>query len=434
MVGRCTDALGNHTMARSSFLVKAALLLCAALLFRIAVNPLPLSRGADSFGYEAKAVSLSQGEGYRYEDRLTSFKPPGYSAFLAGLYRLLGHADRVVWAVQLGLGVLICLCVLLIGRSIFSEAVGFWAAVITSFSLPMARASGWLLTEALAAFLLVIVIGLGVAFLKQRKLWLALLMGVSAAALIFTKSAMILFPFCWFGWLTFKLIEASSRKDLLRLFLGLLVCLFCLSLWTVRNWRVQGQPVLLSTAGGRAFYASYCPPDGFKFGMNSNDSVDQQADQMTHEVERDRFYYQSAFRWIAGHPNQLPKLLFYKGLYAFSPWDWELISQDGTARYHWVYGLFFLPVCIGIIKIVREPMAGVVLIPLGYFLFLSFVFYGSPRFRLPFEPYGALAAAYGLTALVQGRFGRSMSAWMAAGIVLFIGLTYGLMGCWRGWI
>jgi len=168
--------------------------------------------------------------------------------------------------------------------------------------------------------------------------------------------------------------------------------------------------------------------------MNTNDAISNQADQMEDEVDRDRFYYRTTLKWIGSHPEQLPRLIAVKALYALSPWDWEIISSNGTARYHWVYGLFFLPLCIGIIQAGRSPLAGAVLVPMAYYLFLCFVFYGSPRFRLPFEPFGALIAAHGLVSLIQGNRDKTYLVGTAGGVLVFVGLTFGLLGSWRGWI
>jgi len=191
-------------------------------------------------------------------------------------------------------------------------------------------------------------------------------------------------------------MESDHRVLPRRLALGLLLAVGLIGAWTWRNWTVHRAFVLVSTDGGRAFYASYRPPDGYRFGLNANDALAQRAERISSEIERERFYYAATWAWLRAHLGEVPRLVLLKFAYLGSPWDWELIGRDGQARYNWLYGITVPFALIGVWLLRRRAEAQWALVPAGYVLLMTAVFYGSPRFRLPIEPHLLLLASIGL--------------------------------------
>jgi 4-amino-4-deoxy-L-arabinose transferase-like glycosyltransferase len=366
---------------------------------RIAANPVPIPLAGDAQGYQAKAISLLHGDGYQFEGKPTSFKPPGYPAFLAGVYRLLGTGDRSVILAQSLLGALTALWVVAICSRLGLQPVALAVGWLMALSPPMIRSCGLLLTESLSTFLLAAAVWSGILLVQDRRRWIPWTWGASLGLLILTRSAFILFPLFWAAaaLLSSYRVQASTRYETIRrLLIGGLVCMTLIGGWTWRNAQVHNDFVLLSTDGGRALYASYCPPDGYRFGLNTKDAVSDKADAIPDEVARDRYYMTTTWNWITTHPGELPRLLAWKILYLLSPLDWELIGRDGQARIHWLYGLLAPFALLGWIQYRRDPHARWFWALFLYLGFLTVLFYGSPRLRLPFEPYLFMLGAWGL--------------------------------------
>jgi 4-amino-4-deoxy-L-arabinose transferase-like glycosyltransferase len=390
---------------------------------RVAANPGPVPIVADAAAYEAMALSLLRGEGYAIDGRPTSYKPPAYPAFLALVYRVAGHRPRAAVAAQAIVGALTCVLAMAIGWRLSSPAVGVMAGVLAACSPALIRACGLLLTETLTACLLTAAVWLGLALWQDRKWWQAAAWGLSLGALALTRSVFVFLPLAWWliGAMRARLEDPAGRRAVIsRLTVGTLVCLSLLGAWSWRNWRVHRQAVLLSTEGGASLYASYRPPDGDRFGFNAQDDVAVRAEAIASEVERDRFYYAQAVSWIRTHLAELPRLTAVKLALAASPWDWELIGRDGRARYHWLYGMALPFILLGIAGVRaqrREGMyseAGWLAVPLGYLLVMTVAFYGSPRFRMPFEPLLLVLAAMGIVRVVQRRPWSVMAGFLAA--------------------
>ncbi len=389
----------------------AGALVIVSLGVRLAVNRAPERLVGDAVGHEAKAVSLLRRQGYAMNGRPTSFKPPGYPAFLAAIYWMFGHDHRAVVWVQSVLGAAVCLLTVGIANRLGLPAwVGWLAGLLVAVCPSLVGAAGLLLSETLVCFLLALGIWVGLWWWQEKRGWQAAVWGLVMGVLILTRSAMVGFPLVWLAVAIHKQRQQTGGAWLrfwLQAAMGALLCFSVVGAWTWRNWGLHHRLVPVSTDGGRSFYASYRVPDGYRFGLNPQDGVTAQADAMSSEVERDRFYYAAAFDWIRAHLGELPRLTVLKLAFLGSPWDWELIGRDGRARYNWVFGLTLPFLLIGLFVLPRTPEAGWLLAPLGYVLLWAILFYGSPRFRLPFEPYLLIVASLGMAEVF--RWGRSWS-------------------------
>jgi hypothetical protein len=86
-----------------------------------------------------------------------------------------------------------------------------------------------------------------------------------------------------------------------------------------------------------------------------------------------------------------------KAGYFWIPFDWEIMGV-GKGLYHYQYVVILPFAVLGMFVLFRKLDKYVFLyIPLVYVFMMSLVFYGSPRFRMPLEPYliiFAVAGAY----------------------------------------
>jgi len=354
----------------------------------------------DAKGYDEFALSIAQGKGFSVGGKPTSVRPPFYPFFLAGIYSLFGHEYRAVRIVQACLGALTCLMVFWIARILFTEAVAILSGILAGVYPVLIKSSEHLLTECLFTFLLALAVLCIIVGEGKRSICNAALFGFVLGIATLTRPFLLAFPLClallWFGGIGWEKSTLSFRMKRILVVVG--VFLLTLLPWTIRNWYVHKAWVVVSTDGGRAFYASYRPPEGKLFGFNPVDEVDQQARRMSSEVERNRFFYQEAFRFIQNRPQELPRLLFLKFLFFWCPFDWELI---GGGVYNAMYGFIILFAIAAILKCVKIKKVMTVLAFIFYFQLMAFIFYGSPRFRMPIEPFLIIFAASGLVGFFE---------------------------------
>lgn len=178
---------------------------------------------------------------------------------------------------------------------------------------------------------------------------------------------------------------------------------FCLALtpWTIRNYKLHGVFMPVASYGGYILYGSNHPTDGKIFGfMIPSDPVMEEYETIKSEVERNRFMMRQGIKTIMDEPMRVLKLSRIKFLTFIVPFDWEIISRTGKARYNITYAIvfpfFILGLLILLFRTKVEKFEHFVLISIfAYFLFFAVFLYGSPRFRLPIEPlmiiYGAFA-------------------------------------------
>ncbi|MBI4489167.1 MAG: hypothetical protein HY694_08780, partial [Deltaproteobacteria bacterium] len=193
--------------------------------------------------------------------------------------------------------------------------------------------------------------------------------------------------------------------------------------WTVRNWKVHGAFIPVSTVGGFAVYGSFHPPQGKYFGVYPDDEVVAQSESIASEVERSKFFMAEGIKFLRQHPEKIPKLEVLKLLFFWSPFDWEII---GEGLYNPIYG-WILPLSIvGMILSLKRPRQEMVLcliLPIVYYQILSLVFYGSPRTRVLVEPFLVLFASFAAWSWIQKSPQRSLpifAVWILVNLALFL--------------
>jgi len=90
-------------------------------------------------------------------------------------------------------------------------------------------------------------------------------------------------------------------------------------------------------------------------------------------------------------------LEFKKILYLWAPFDWEII---GNRWFNLIYVAILPFFGLGLILALKDFWKNYsILLPLIYFQIMALVFYGSPRFRLPIDPYIFIVAIVGILGL-----------------------------------
>jgi hypothetical protein len=158
----------------------------------------------------------------------------------------------------------------------------------------------------------------------------------------------------------------------------LIITIFLLLPWTIRNYYVFDQFVPLSTGFGLNFYRGNNPEEIGSWGNEQikRDITALPKDQ-AFEVRLDRLYRQRAFNFITTHPWQVlsysPKKLFH--LWVFS----SLEERSKNYVYEILSGCFFVCSLIGILATYSWQRHRYLYLFLIYSTILALLFFALPR-------------------------------------------------------
>jgi 4-amino-4-deoxy-L-arabinose transferase-like glycosyltransferase len=225
-----------------------------------AVHPDPNDgRFDDTVWYRGAAHYLARGEGYLnpFSGTPTAAWPPGYPAFLAGVFKLFGEgvaqtiAANVVVSL-LTISVAYAISLLMFGRPaalLAAGALAVWPGQIYFASLTLSEP---LFTLVFACAVLLMLL---VAADEQHRTAALLAFGIAlAGAALVRGQALILAPTA----LAVCLIAGHPwRRALGWCALSVLIACAVIAPWTLRNWHALGSPVALSTNTGPNFWIGH---------------------------------------------------------------------------------------------------------------------------------------------------------------------------------
>lgn len=355
---------------------------------------------SDATSYDRLGLSVSEGKGYVESDGSPySFRPPLYPLFLGIIYKFFGHSYFAVRMIQSVIGAFTCVFIFIIGKKICNYKVGILSAFLSVIYPPFIKSAELLLTELVFTFLLTILIFYLLKIQKDMKIKHCIIFGLALGVAALTRSAILLFPFFIVP------IFVYSRKytflnKLVRYIIILLFFLLALLPWSIRNFNVYHRIIPIATQGGITFYSSYCPPDGI-FGKlaTMQDPIIREASKIISPVVRSEFLVKKTLDFILNNPKEVVILEFKKVLYLWAPFDWEII---GNRWFNFVYVIILPFFAFGLFLSFRKfKQFYPVLLPIVYIQIMSLFFYGSPRFRLPVEPFIFILSAIGILSLAE---------------------------------
>jgi len=394
-----------------------ALFLLALAVRCVAVTLYPAVPANDAADYHRLAADLSRGLGYvNVEGGPTAWRPPGYPAFLAGVYSVFGMSVTAATLVQAALGGLTVVLLAVFGALVVGRREGLAAGLLAAVYPGLFWVPRVLMSENLSLPLTLGVLCAAAMLLRTGRLrWAGacgLLLGVSALVrgANLQLVPLLLAGMAFFAW--------RRRQDWRRLAAAsALVCaLVALTLlpWTLRNYGVFQRFVPVATQGGMTLYSSYWPPvkDGKRIWGNLQTDEDPEwvaAKRLGDEAAASQYLEGLTFKRLRANPSYFFALIPPKMLSLAVPLDWELFPHAaGASRsLNPVYALTCLVAVVGLLMLRRRraPHAWLLWVLPVSVLVQTVTFYGSPRFRLPAETSAILWASVALI-LAWERFGR----------------------------
>src|SRR3954453_11610654 len=393
------------------FLIAAMLFLAPRIGWMLAVDAAPMS---DQLWYFERAVGLLNGEGYVVQGQPTAFWPGGYPAFLAGLFAVFGPDIEVAKAANLVLSAVAMAFVYRISRrAAGSEGPAKVALVLAVLYPTLIFYTELLYSEPLFMALMLAGIDLLLGAEERRRRWI----GIAAAGVCFglaslVKTQALLLPALLIGG-AFAPRRIGFRQAVLTGLVAYAACLAVIAPWTLRNWVVLGQPVLISTNGGFNLYMGNNPwnrwggymwpaPKEFMDATENLNILKAIPDEIGLNAKLNRL----ALNYIRDNPVEAAKRVPYK-LYQFFRFDVLPLSQAevGARRngqdvhalvatvaplaeiWHWamMWSAFLFPI---LFRLARRPaeVALTAFVPVAYFSAITAVFFGEARFNLPLLP------------------------------------------------
>ncbi|MGH7297558.1 MAG: glycosyltransferase family 39 protein, partial [Polyangiaceae bacterium] len=327
---------------------------------------------------------------------LTSRRPPGYPFFLAVLYRLFGVRPEIVPFAQALLGALAALVVYALGlRLAGSRRVGLVAAAVYAIYPHYVYYAREVLSETLFFALFWSALALLAGARRSAAVSLRELIG---AGLLLGLAALVR-PVVLLFLPVVPLWALLVYRPRIRVACGaaavvLVAACAVIAPWTVRNWRVHGQFVPITTMGGTTLlggnnevvaddpelYGQWIVPEHRLPGVAARIAGRS-------EVEADRIERDMAIDFLRENLRRVPELAAKKIARFLNP-----LPHVGRAErllMALTYGPVLLLGLLGLVLSARRAWSGepvvVAHLTVVFFLGVAAVFWGSSRFRLTIE-------------------------------------------------
>jgi 4-amino-4-deoxy-L-arabinose transferase-like glycosyltransferase len=317
------------------------LILAAAVMIRIPMafymgNQVTALPGIqDQVTYDALAHSLLDGRGYSFTQNWYPFTRANtptahwsfvYPLYLAGVYSLTGYHPLVARLVQgIVAGLLISLLVYRIGRRVADESTGLVGAGLAAVYGYFIYYNVALMTETFFIVLVLLALHLSLGIKEKPVLWRWILLGLTLGTAGLLRQTVVLFVPFLLLWLWLELRNAAVPRW--HLTIPVVVIILMIAPWTIRNYRVYQQFLLLNSNAGYALYASNNPNLGSDW--NNDEVVVPVPRELRglNEAQLDRALTQKGIGFIVADPQRYLLLTLDKTLEYFKFWP---TSESGT--------------------------------------------------------------------------------------------------------
>lgn len=412
--------------------------------------------GVDEVEYDLIARNLIDGRGFCWYNYLpTSFRPPGYPWFLAGVYWLLGANVFRARMVQAFLTAGHALLTYLVCKKAFNAKAARLSAVFVALYIPLILYTVGLMTENLFIPLILLAFYLLLKTRENRPRLFSVLSGLVLGASILVRPSLTFFVPVLFLWFYFP--KKDWKKAATNFSIIAVIIVIMVTPWCVRNYRVTEQFVYLDTRTGYNLYIGYHEEADGSFSMDAAtemaymlmDSV--RSGEGTSDVLMHNWGKEQAFDFIKAHPWRAIGLVPFKFMHF-----WGLEQRLIIFAYSYNYIGNVPPVLLILILIAlitpfaflvtfavvgasfAEPRVKglwLVVLLIAYNAALHSVVFGEARLHFPLVPFIAMLAGYGLVSL-----GRIKAAWRSsdAGVrqavhrraMVALGFMMVFVGCW----
>jgi 4-amino-4-deoxy-L-arabinose transferase-like glycosyltransferase len=383
----------------------------------------------DTVWYRNAAHYIANGEGYLnpFSGTPTAMWPPGYPAFLGGVFKVAGEGLTQAYAANVVLAMLTviivyALALLLFGRRealVAAAAVAVWPGQVYFTSLALSEE---LFTMLFALAVLLVLLAARADTWRGPLIMLSAIT-ITGAALTRGQALLLLalippiLVLCGLSW----------RRAIGWGILAAAVTAVLLAPWVVRNQRELGRPIVIATnLGGNLWLGNHAGATGRMQSDQPLPLPDHAGlTQQQYEVNGDRMDLHQALDYIRGHPADEVRLagLKLRAMYESdaTALDWNSSYDDSFYAGEWAAwlrglanGFWFAALGLAGIGLfaerarLRGPIGVLPLVLLAWTA-LHLAFFGDPRFHYPVVFVIALLGARGLVAAYEAMPRRQLS-------------------------
>lgn len=389
--------------------------LCSAILIFIIIAGIAMRWGAirrdasqgpwgDEWQYEAIGHNIIEGHGYTLFGRQTALRVPVTSLMVAAIYATGKHdllRARHIWSVMDALTCLLIFCLaLLIGGSRLS---GLLAAAVYAFDPYFAFIGSHVMSESPFTVLFLASLVTFIAYWRTKSWWWLCASGITLGLSMLARPTSFLYPVVT-ACLLFLWARRHGRTWFAQTVVYVLMALIVVAPWAIRNQRVFGEFVPLSTFSGATLWCgSGAGPHGdLVIGPWCDKRLWDTASSMS-EPEADRYIRDDALATMRRHPGHWLRLGVIKFLRV-----WFRITKPGWLS---AMGLLLALVNLSILVLtwlqVRRSrhvlLRQSVIAVFAYFTFVHVVTYGELRYSIPVYAYYLPFATTALVDLLVSR-------------------------------
>ena len=414
----------THSYLTAILLLSVLLRIAAAVYLGDVVDAPPLL--TDQRSYHALGARLIAGQGFSFDRGWYPFTPPDtptshwsflYSLFVAGVYLIFGVHPLAVRLAQAVLGGLLLpwlvyrLARRILGLPRCSGLLPLAAALLASIYAYLILYAATLMTETFHIAALLWMLERALAFAQAPGARQGIVVGLGLGIATLLRQSILPWMLVMFAWL---LWNGYHRQWLRRTVLGLLAAVSVLALlilpFTIRNYYVYGQFLLLNSNAGYAMYSAQHPMHGASFREFDAAPIPQEL-QGLNEAQLDRELMRQGIGFVLAEPYRYLLLCLSRVRAYFEFWP----TLDTT----WLHNLgrigsfaLFLPFMLyGFLLAWRQvrpsrspsgwqdfsvtPLAFILLFESFYSL-MHILTWAMPRYRLPVDAVALPFAALGL--------------------------------------
>lgn len=373
----------------------------------------------DAKRYDVLGWNLASGNGFVNETGKAELgRGPGYPFFLAVVYRIFGHSYHYARFSQVLFSMFTLLLIFLLAKDTFGKNTAFLSLIIASFYPPFLSYNGILYAETLFTFFIALSSYLLFLGNRQKKWWIYILLGVVSGCAVLVRSEFILLFLCFFA-----LTIIYSRENLKKFIYVALIAALVIAPWTIRNYKVSGRFVLVSSLfGSMLWISSY---EGEWLEWHNDDPYYAGLIKGLDEVEKDKIlwaegiknikenpsrYLKSCFKylgrfWIGGHSNTFYGLRDSLPNYFFAKAYGKVIIKVMFLIFN--TALIILGGCgiMTAIRTLRDKKGELMFLisPIFIMMMMHTLLFGTARYQVPIMPLMIIFAAFGLFSLQQVR-------------------------------
>ena len=343
----------------------------------------------DEQEYFNMVKNILSGKGVIVSEQWKAYRPPLYPLFLSFFYFLKFNLFGIRF-LQSIISSFTSVYIYLLGKKVFSERVGWISGLIACVYPFFIFYTGFLLTETLFIFLVVLTIYTFIELVEKQNLCMSIKAGLFLGITgLCRPTIQLFFPVSIFLILFFKDEMKIKFKKIL---FGSLSFFITLSPWVIRNYSIFHKIIPGTTMGGRVFWEGNNP-----YSEGGPCRYFPEEIEKLPEVERDIVYYKKTVEIIRKNPYNFLWLLQNK----FKRF-WNVVpNASGFTKplYQVIsvmsFGIILPFFVLGFILTLQFKQALYIHSLIILFTIFHMLFLASIRYRVPIEPFYIIFAVYG---------------------------------------